>query len=1106
MRSIGRIEWLVTLALLGATAGAQTSVSLRTRIQDQFMNIEGQCGVEFPLGAQTFVAFGQKHGIAFYRYSPVDPSSIRPAGMLRPAGYSQFWVTYDLDEAPGANAQQRMLAGVIRPGNIVLMRAEVDGSGVFGITPYGVISNLPDVQRVQIEPLASNRYLIAAGTAAGEVVVYDWTVPATPASAPETQITLTPVGRLRVDSGGAFEWRYHRFEYGVRALRVWQSGGTIYFAAGGRDGIVTFGRWAGTGLSIIRKVWQHPAPVAELAVVGSRLAVALENGQVYVWDWSSSGLSLAYAFKEPFAPLAMHSLCAMPGNRLAVATAFVRVYNVANGTQVADLGGTAKGLWQTPRYLNETYHAPALWGLSSNLLYPVRVLPSIATGSYFVKMGWDELERVPRTDFFIESGGFYSTALRAVPVYALAFDGNQLAEGRADGVVQWGASTQNFNEPVFALRAFSVGSNTWLLGSYGAGNLFAWRQGQSSPIANILPAPDNPRIIYQIELVSVSASEVRFVTASGDGTVELWSWNYSNSTATRVGGAMQAPLPLHTLSVEAGRQFVAAGTFARWRDAFTRPSAWLMNLSTSGLSNLRPIEGMYTEGGQQRRYPCVATFHPTVARLVALSNPDFLVIRFLNADGTRSSDTLVSDNRYAGLVQPCYLLWSPTLGLVTAHIYQGVVSVHSTLIDPSIPPQQVVGGSGQPYWMSRVSYDRALLNVYEPHRDRIYTLIAPTSNELVTSGADRRVVRWSLRVPTTFSWASSWLPSLDFSSQTSGGYLFPSCHRLNDESYLALWRTDDLPTFAARVPSAPADLIVRALTPGFAQDVFYSGTRVRRYISQDPFGYESYGLRPYEGRVEVSEDGAWVLTQIREIKQGNTLRVRFYITPHTGLDTVQTPVDVSFATTWGAGDGEHPTGIASHATLSPGGTRIAVCAFGNSQIRIYDRVGSSWNFATPSSVINLAQSFPLRNSEPWLKFAADDVLLVLYNDPSPPGGYRIAVYQLSGGAWTLRQTLDVNWRIVLLDKRTCHIIDAVPVGSSARIAVLTPDGLRFYRLDRPGGVATLTEVGRAEGAANAFLNVRDCTWVRFSRQNPNLLSTANGKHAVVYDLSGLFSW
>jgi hypothetical protein len=81
----------------------------------------------------------------------------------------------------------------------------------------------------------------------------------------------------------------------------------------------------------------------------------------------------------------------------------------------------------------------------------------------------------------------------------------------------------------------------------------------------------------------------------------------------------------------------------------------------------------------------------------------------------------------------------------------------------------------------------------------------------------------------------------------------------------------------------------------------------------------------------------------------------------------------------------------------------------------------------------------------------------------------------------------------------------MPSGN-VRVAVVCDTGLIFYNLTRPGGVATLTEVGRSTWSANGYLDVAGHYWVRFSRYNPNILGVANGSQVVVYDLTNLFAW
>ncbi len=195
-----------------------------------------------------------------------------------------------------------------------------------------------------------------------------------------------------------------------------------------------------------------------------------------------------------------------------------------------------------------------------------------------------------------------------------------------------------------------------------------------------------------------------------------------------------------------------------------------------------------------------------------------------------------------------------------------------------------------------------------------------------------------------------------------------------------------------------------------------------------------------------------------------------------------------------------PTGTAEGAiALSPSGTRVAVAAVGT-EIRVYDRSGSSWNFNTPTSTINIALPNPA-----FLKFLADDVLAVAYRDSST-GVLKIDVYQLSGTSWVLRQNVDTGLVRTMPRYHMRYFIDAIQVGSNVRVAVACDAGLVFYRMSRSGGVVSLTEVGRSTWSANGYMDIGGHYWVRFSRYNPNRLSVANGTQAVVYDLTGLFSW
>jgi hypothetical protein len=324
-----RKRWLGLMSvLLMGSLFAQSDVSLRGRIVEAQTRqiVRGLCGVEFALNAQTYVCFGVQNlggspgGIALYRYA--SGGSVQRVGFL-PLGGS----ISDVDYAAGASNSEAYLALRSTESGAPLYLLRFDAPTA-SLTPFGRAAL--GVSRVQIERLGSGAYLIVVGTTSGRLRVYVWT-PGTPAAEPTAALTLgTPAVDLPL------------FPSAVTALRVWSVSGTPYVAAGGSDGMVYLFRWDGTGLVTVGKAMYHPSGVSELVVNGSRLAVGLENGQVYVWNYTSSSVSHHLTLKEPWAPLSAHSLCALPNDRLAVATAFVRVYSLANGAQVGTYGG---GIW-----------------------------------------------------------------------------------------------------------------------------------------------------------------------------------------------------------------------------------------------------------------------------------------------------------------------------------------------------------------------------------------------------------------------------------------------------------------------------------------------------------------------------------------------------------------------------------------------------------------------------------------------------------------------------------------------------------------------------------------------------------------------------------------
>jgi hypothetical protein len=124
------------------------------------------------------------------------------------------------------------------------------------------------------------------------------------------------------------------------------------------------------------------------------------------------------------------------------------------------------------------------------------------------------------------------------------------------------------------------------------------------------------------------------------------------------------------------------------------------------------------------------------------------------------------------------------------------------------------------------------------------------------------------------------------------------------------------------------------------------------------------------------------------------------------------------------------------------------------------------------------------------------------------GAIVLDVWQRSGATWTQRQSINTGISVSsAANYFVGYVLDAVPSGSIVRVALGGADAIVFYRMDRPAGAPSLTEVGRATAASNGYLDIPSITWVRFSRQNPNVLGVVqSGQVAITYDLTGLFGW
>jgi hypothetical protein len=332
-------------------------------------------------------------------------------------------------------------------------------------------------------------------------------------------------------------------------------------------------------------------------------------------------------------------------------------------------------------------------------------------------------------------------------------------------------------------------------------------------------------------------------------------------------------------------------------------------------------------------------YHPTNPDLLAWSMPGRLWV-YNRATNTNNLMHVHLWGYYPWLSDPLLLAWLPNDRLVGGFLYNGYVGVWWTGADTVTNSRAPDGSTAN--WI-RGGFDRAFEEVYEPHRDRLFALVALPNGDIATGGVDGRVVRWSRAgqpVATTYHLSS--LGSVDFSPIT-GQQVLASRVMLTESKHALLWRVPRQDgVLAIRVPAgdpnAPAAL--RARVVGWiTNDVTDTDVSIRYLVSTDPDPGSPYRQNPYI-RYEASEDGAWVmvdwLTYRRQVSSNPpqyVRRARVHLIPNTRLYQLASNTDYYYT--------EFPdstiTYYGNHA-LSPGGVRVAMSDY-NQPIRIFDRSG-----------------------------------------------------------------------------------------------------------------------------------------------------------------------
>lgn len=1055
------------IVLLSMMAVASTQVSLRNRVDSNrtFQGVSANCALEFlNAGGYTYVAFGGV-GVAFYRYQTGNqPQRI---------GYHFSTALRSVvDLALGPFGALACVNGI--DGNVYLLSLRTSDLSLVphGVALSGGVGLNAARARALRDPANSDRAYLIVGTRTGRLRVYGLSGGGLP-TASELNAPLN-VGSPLVD--------LPLFSDAVRALTAWESAGQQYIAVGGADGMVYLYRLVSGSVTLVGKAMYHPAPVEEMVVNGNRLIVGLRSGLVYVWNYTSSSVTHHLTIKEPWSPLTAYSLCALPSDRIAVATGSVRVYSLANGAQVGEYGAQVGKTVDSTNYYYGWYTLATHYSMMSRVFEStrssLRLAPFVGAANSYLYVAGDSAH-MPASFLPPPSGLQYQATLTSAPVYAVASlptGAPPIASGHANGEVRVPWGTRNVGEPVYALVGTGSASQPWVLGSYGVGKMFAWNSsGTFAP--NILPASGAPRILYGLRVIAYNAStnRVTFATTGGDGKVETWEWDASApTTPATLLSSQSLSHPLHSLTVNALRDRLAVASVSAPFSS-TTPCAWTLPLSGSSIGAPTPIN-------LEAR---VVAYHPTTADLLAWAGKQVWNGAIALWRSSAAQPHLLYRTFNGGYItwldwtQDGALLASDSRGMVYALSSSGAVN----------HPKSRDGVTDNIYYGNPAE---ALRAAYQPHRGYIYAISAVGGN-ILTAGADGRTILFSNSGLSVYSsdkvnaadYYGMGLYSIDY--LPSGGVvtnqeviypasgvryaLFPSA-----PAYAAFW-----------IPSTSAAIYTNPVT----QEIVSNQLRVGQTFVSNDSPHIGADLRY---RVELAESGSYALAVRLEGRSGSAPgRARAWILARS----------TSFPYFSGNRYILYQYTSTSDPTLyafSFSGDWIALTA-STTTINIYQRSAVVADNPPRHSFLTYSSAIDFRA----LKFLADDVLAVAHQSS---GAIVLDIWQRSGATWTQRQSINTGISVSsAANYFVGYVLDAVPSGSIVRVVLGGADAIVFYRMDRPAGAPSLTEVGRATAASNGYLDIPSITWVRFSRHNPNILGAVQSERvAITYDLTGLFGW